>query len=542
MKTKYFTILLLALMVLGACDDFLDEPTNGIQQVDNYFKTEEECKAFVTGCYSGTFQDNGQGLQYLYVLLESATDDAWLSAPDYVQNFQEYRDIATFNIKVNNATYYTIWMRMYQNIYQCNLALESLGSSPVAKNNPEFIKRLKAEVQFIRAYSYFELAKNFKELPILDKVHGTEELKGITASSQEDVYSFIQADLKAAASALPQKAQYAVEDAGRATKGAAWAYLAKSYLYTEGWQQVDKYCDSVIQYGGYMLEQNFGSIWDINNVNGVESIFEFQTNYDPNYATGCALPVWTGGYSDNAYYNAAPTSNLERQYLALNDTFRLRATIIKADNYATMDADGVGLAKVYAADGKTIAVSAQQVAEFKNSKSMRVNRKFYILPEERIEDYHRDNGAHIKKNFIFMRLAEVKLMKAEALWHLGRGNDSEIQGILNELRTRGEMDLPLVTATGEELLNAIYLERRLELAGELKRWDDIRRLKAPGQSNPLIYQLMGTNGAFVKYNTESNNDVWEKHSELERSDKGVDFTPGDEWLPLPARDLTFLNN
>ena len=54
-----------------------------------------------------------------------------------------------------------------------------------------------------------------------------EEIQGITRASAEDVYKFIEDDLKAAADVLPQRSQYAATDMGRATRGAALGLLGK---------------------------------------------------------------------------------------------------------------------------------------------------------------------------------------------------------------------------------------------------------------------------------------------------------------------------
>ena len=53
----------------------------------------------------------------------------------------------------------------------------------------------------------------------------------------EDVYKFIDDDLKAAADVLPQRSQYAATDMGRATRGAALGLLGKVYLYQSTWQE-----------------------------------------------------------------------------------------------------------------------------------------------------------------------------------------------------------------------------------------------------------------------------------------------------------------
>jgi len=55
---------------------------------------------------------------------------------------------------------------------------------------------------------------------------------------------------------------------------------------------------------------------------------------------------------------------------------------------------------------------------------------------------------------------------------------------------------------------------------------------------------MGQNGTFVNYNTQENNDWWETispYANREPNNKGIDFSDGREWLPIPAHDAGFLD-
>lgn len=529
---------------LISCSKFLDEPIRGVQTVDNYFTSDEECRNVIVGCYQGMFQNDWWMIQFYHLLTESATDDAWLSNPTQAE--LDYKEFSNFQMSASNDYLYPFWEYMYKNVFRCNLAIEGLVDSPVNSTNPELIELLIAEAKFIRAYSYFEIAKNFKELPIITATLSPEELLGVTSSNQQEVFDQIILDLMEAIKVLPH--HYTNVELGRATKGAAWAYLSKAFLYTENWKQSKVYADSVINNGLYFLEPEFGKIWDINNRNGMESIFEIQTNYDAIYETGNSLPILTGGREDHGWYYAAPTSNLEQAYLVINDTIRLRATIITAFNKETAEAEGVGKARVYGTDGVTVAVNSFNVSQLRDSKSMRVNRKLYILPEDRMENYGHDYRNHIPKNQILIRLAEIKLNRAEVMWQMihktGEADFSEadiINGDLHDIRSR--VNLEDIISSGDQLLLDIYNERRLELAGELRRWDDIRRAKHPSDNKPMIYHIMGNSGSFVHYNTQLNTDWWETKSPYanrEPNDKGSQFSPGDEWMPIPAHDAGFL--
>ncbi len=544
--TLYPTLLLTGLLVLHSCQDFLDEPIRGTQEVNNYFQNETECEKYIFGCYQSILQ--GEQYWYInwyYVLTESATDDSWLGQP--VESDTHYKDFSRIVVNSHNTWLYPFWEYMYKSIYQSNLALEGLDRSPVKESNPELIARLSAEARFLRAYAHFELAKNWENLPIMDHVFSPEELISVELSTQAQVYEQIIKDLLDAAAVLPESVD--ADNRGRITRWTVQAYLAKAYMYAEQWENAYELSNDVIESGTYKLEPRFGDIWDVKNPNGMESIFEFQTNYDPNFDTGNSFPILTGAsLDDGGWYYTNPSSHLENEFLAQDDTIRLRATIIKATNEATAETDNKAIGPVYDTDGISIAVAAQGISDLDESKSMRVNRKFYILPDDRNDKYGTQNRRKIPKNHILMRLAELKLIRAEAMWQMihtvGGATFSEgdiVSGDIHDIRAR--VGLPDISSTGNQLLLDIYRERRMELAMEFKRWDEMRRAKHPDSGLPMIYHIMGPQGSFVMYNTQENTDYWEKFSpfaESEPSDKGIDFEPGSEWMPVPARDMSWL--
>lgn len=79
-------------------------------------------------------------------------------------------------------------------------------------------------------------------------------------------------------------------------------------------------------------------------------------------------------------------------------------------------------------------------------------------------------------NYTIMRMADAMLMLAEAKAILGTDNAGAVS-LVNQIRTRafGDASKNIPALAGEELLDAIYEERRLELLGEGDvRWDMIR--------------------------------------------------------------------
>ena len=372
-----------------------------------------------------------------------------------------------------------------------------------------------------------------------------EEIQGITRASAEDVYKFIEDDLKAAAGVLPQRSQYAATDMGRATRGAALGLLGKVYLYQSKWQEAHDVLKTVIDEGEYKLLDNFGDVWDVDHNNSEESLFEVQYMYDGTYALGGSLTVITGARSGpgDGWSWGQPTANLEQAYIDAGDTERLRWTIIKTgcteiageNNFDKFVENNTKIANYkdyiekYGWDPECYIIDPSQ------HKSARIVRKYFVPIEKRPEVYNIDK---IPLDHRILRYADVLLMYAEACNELGE--DGTARTYLNEVRNR--VKLPAVTSSGNELRKAIRLERRLELAWEQNRIYDIRRW-TDDNGKKMICNLMGANGTFVKYNTDpTTRDIYEWENQGEASDKGISFNENrDMVFPIPLYEITMSN-
>lgn len=154
---------------------------------------------------------------------------------------------------------------------------------------------------------------------------------------------------------------------------------------------------------------------------------------------------------------------------------------------------------------------------------------------DRPEVYNTDKSP---LNHRILRYADVLLMYAEACNELN--DDTHAQAALNRVRNRA--GLASVSVTGNELRHAIRNERRLELAFEQNRLYDIRRWK-DDNGKPVIANLMGENGSFVKWNTDpATRDAMEWDNQGEASDKGKSFREDRDLLfPIPLYEVTMSN-
>src|SRR6218665_1272405 len=254
-----------------------------------------------------------------------------------------------------------------------------------------------------------------------------------------EVYAFIEKDLTEAAAVLPNKSQYADSEKARASKGAAYALLAKVSLYQKKWQAVVDNCNLVT---GYIISPDYAKMFRLEGENDGESIFEINGNgavpargIQGNSNTQGVRDAWGWGFNQ-------PSQSLVNAYEA--GDVRKDATIIFRGT------------TLY--DGRVIPVISA------DDPNPRYNFKAYSSAYTSAWE----TDANIK----YLRYAEVLLMKAEALNELGQ--TSEAIPLLNVIRHRAGLgDTPATSQAA--VRTAIWKERRVELAFEFDRFFDLVR-------------------------------------------------------------------
>jgi hypothetical protein len=436
-----------------SCSKFLDVQPQGQQTTDNYFTTADECKAAVMGCYALSDQDDWWKIDRSRMFGDAGSDDAW-KGNSIAGDQREFGDFARFFWLPNNEWFDNRYTFIFQAIGNCNAALEGIAKAPI---DATLQQQLIGELKFIRAYNYFELVKGYGGVPLILTSVSPSDAIALKRASAADCYTQIVKDLQEAAAALPERSARASTDKGRATKGAANAYLAKAYLFTEQWALAQTAAETVINSNQYSLG-DFDKVWSVSNPNGVESIFELNYNANQTFNLGTYLTVVMRSRADGGWGFNTPTSNLEQ---AFGNDPRRKWTIIK-------QGDNVG-AKTSSFDYSSYDTKLSE------NESGRISRKMF-LP---LSDRPANEGNHSPLNRIEMRLADLLLIHAEASNKLGQ--DSKALTSLNLVRARANRLSPGTvaarTSTGTQLLSDIWLERRLELAMEGHRYYDLVRQK-----------------------------------------------------------------
>ncbi len=375
-----------------------------------------------------------------------ASDEAYAGggiADDYI-----LIEIDSFSLDCDNYYVESLWEKYYASIERCNLLLGGIGTSTGGDYD-----RYAAEARCLRAYFYFCLARYYGGVPLWTS-DSTGEFNSLPRASLSEVYDQIENDLSEAIPYLPQRSELTAEENFRLTSGAARSLLGKVHLFREEWEQAAIQLENVINSGQYGLLDNFSEVWETANEFSFESIFEIPFASVPedldcgNYDV--MLMAYRGGISAGDTYRGGwglgpLTPDLVEAYEAQVDTVRLKGTVV---DEATLLADGCDI-----------------MTEDSRHYTGYFNNKYASLAADYVHDFYSE------KNEIILRYADVLLMYAEAKYHLG--DISMAQTYLNMVRQR--VILNEISASGEDLLQAIQEERRLELALEGDRFFDLVR-------------------------------------------------------------------
>lgn len=397
---------------------------------------------------------------------------------------------------------YDIWKEYYTGIKDCNIFFANIN---MLKGEESLVQRLTGEVGFLRAYLYAELVNRYGGVPLIEKPFGIDDNMMLPRDSYEKCIQFIVDELDKAAQLLPIKQEG--RNFGRATRGAALALKSRILLYAaspqwntsndrEKWRAAADAAKKVIDLkegnGGlaYQLDPSYKELFMTNQSPEIIFMRMFSAEYghrqdlenSPNsyhgWSATCPLQEMVDSYemedgsmpTEALYQTGDPYKNREPRFY---HTILYDGAIYKdkeIEYWVSSDKNGVnGDDTEYGPEGWNASKTRYGLCKFMDEK---IN-----FPAE-----------YGTQPFIFMRLGEIYLNYAEAMFELG--NEAEARKYLNYIRERargGKTNvLPDITASGNELLTKIRHERKIELAFEEHRYFDVRRWKIAEQTENIV--------------------------------------------------------
>ena len=270
---KFSLALLVGLSTLTSCEDKLDLTNPNQQTTGTFGNVAEELEECVVACYNhirmeGTYARVGYNIDVC------RGDEVWNSSQVWYQPFDELNDPITDEICQWS------WRDWYYTINVCNYVITKCGEDDAALT--EQFRRIKGQALFIRGLAYYNLAGYYQNPPLITDYNSYSTLDGLYSenSSYDDVLTQVEADFTEAMNLLPSRDEGGEWAKGRATKGAAAGYYARTLMVRHKYSEALTVLKAIInqQYGSYSLMANYGDNFREGPEfeNNAESLFEVQ--------------------------------------------------------------------------------------------------------------------------------------------------------------------------------------------------------------------------------------------------------------------------
>lgn len=489
MKNTILIVLISAFIITG-CKNELDISNPNTPTTANFWKTAGDAQLGINAVYS-TFHRPGLCRWYFFITV-IRSDEGFSSSPnsDIVNNYD------AFNITdYNYSSTVSLWQDLYIGINRANQVLDNV---PAITMDDTKKQQLLAEAYFLRGFFYYTLATLWGNVPL--QLHTSTSVDKPATATQEAVFAQVEKDLTIAAAGLP--VSYDAANIGRATKGAAYGMLGKTFLQQHKYPQAVTALQWLVTGEGkvnYSLQHDYRSNFLEATENNSESVFEIQYAVNPtdnhdddtqpgsdNLNYGTSIPPFFAprpfGFTDGQARRWLVLEFEKERTIGNQRDPRLAASFL----YDSTDERGPAFTMVYGRTFASLGYSSDPgTVPNQNDVYFRKLLNDATMPGE---VFHSGN------NYRYLRYADILLLYAEAL--NGAGQPAQAYPWIDAVRARaGLAPLSLIKPglNQDALLGQLKHERITELAGEGHRWEDLQRW------NDLSAQLSARDAGFAHF-------------------------------------------
>ncbi len=429
--------LLAMILIFGSgCEKFLTQYPQDSLTEQQFFRTKEDANASIVSVY-----DQLQDCVDKFLVWGEVRAD--LTIPVTRKNDYTW----PYELTYQTDLWASRWGDVYQVVSGANIVI--LRVPPITQQDNRLTKAesdvILGEAHFLRALAYFYLVRTFGDVPLVLEAPSTDQVNfNLPKSSAAVILAQIESDLTIAEASVPLQFESNVKTRGRATKGAVNALQADVFLWQAKYEQAAAAAKKVID-NKALYELVSGANWfDIFSIkNTREGVFEVQ-------------------------FDA-----LQRE---TNSLANVAAAFLVNPSFSSLFDDPANPDKVRGLD-----------ATYNTANNGKIFWKAVGLSTGDL----RRSAADC--NFIVYRLADVMLMRAEALSHLDDESKAESVNLINAVRTRANLpayDINTISTDANTLVDLILNERALELSMEGKRWFDLVRVGRNGRPEVLIDKIV----------------------------------------------------
>ncbi|MFC5623439.1 RagB/SusD family nutrient uptake outer membrane protein [Algoriphagus winogradskyi] len=521
--------LALSFFALSSCEDFLEKPPLDSLTDETYWTNESNVRSFSWGFYTAYFSGYGSGYTWgKFFSGQTLNDDFAPSSP------------SQFRRTVPTAATSGYWNFSY--VRKANIFLDRVQTVPM---DEEAILHWSGVARFFRALEYFDLVKQFGDVPWFDEElsESDPEMLYRPRDSREFVMDRVLEDFEFAAENVRIDDG---NDGQTVNRAVVLALMSRVFLFEGTWQKyhnnnnekAKEYLEAsksaaaeLISTGGFSLG-NYREVFNSLNLTGNPEVILFR-HYEPGILT----------HALNSYNNMEPQTGVSKDAI---------------EAYLADDGLPIGLSSVYQGDKGIENVMANRdprMYETLVSDELRLNgiasnysttgyatHKFL---NEVIKDEPEGSSNLNYTDSPVLRFGEVLINYAEAAAELASVGgaaltQADIDMSVNVLRDRPGIMLPHLEIMGTEvavngmvyddpardpeipsIIWEIRRERRIELMMEGFRTDDLARWAK--------YEYTDTEG-----NSDINRGAWIRKADYPALQSSVTLTEGEEGYIIPA--------
>lgn len=502
MKNIYYILITCFILFGNSCkEDFINLHDPSRHTTGTFWKTAEDAQAAINACYQALYYDGMYKRLYNWNM-DVRADDVISTTPWWTQ------DVSLYKMTIDNPCYIATWEAAYKGVWRCNQLLDNI---PGISMNETRKKIIIGQAKFMRGLYYYHLAITWENIPII--LHTPQSFDDYYPANSKgvDVWAQVCKDFEDAMADLPindfsgKPDGYGANDIGRATKGAAAAYLAKSLMISQKfnspadklvWEEAATILKDIIdqKYGSYSLIANYRQNFTKELQNNRESLFEVQ--FDDTGVSGSNLD---NSWSGEPALDNTKTSGKAKTYAPLpgfgwgdvtpsNWIYEefLKEKTVDGKNDPRMDAslfykhflkDKNGNDSIedpnYKVYGKTWTEANLTLrTDYQVKQIYNVHIRKYLNDETQSNENDWRSGIHER----IMRYADVVLLYAETQNELD--NRAECANYLKLVRDRANLPDRTTEFSGftkAQMRDQIAHERALEFCFEAQRYVDILR-------------------------------------------------------------------
>lgn len=530
-KIIYIQLCLIFALSLTSCNDFLDRKPLDKMTEDDVFNDDALLAAYVNACY------NAYPTGFEEAMMSSTTDETYTRHGKESSIIVSKGEMTPDNITSFDAgrfSNFNYWEKAYEYLRNINIFFEKIDGANVSK---DLKSRLTGEMEFIRAFIYSNLIWRFGGVPIVTHSFALGDNNySLPRSSYDECVDYIISDLNDAIKRLPAKMEG--ENSGRASADACKALKARVLLYAASplnnpnndkskWEKARDASLDVINLPGYELAKDYRSLFLEDNKEII-----FKREYTK--ANGHRMNLFNSPNGYDGWGGNCPLQNIV-------DDYEMKLTGKKPVE------EGSGYDPKYPYQGRDPRFYASIlyngamyrgrpvevfIPKGKDSSQGDIGSWNTSLTGYYLYKFMDENQSLSETNtqpWIFFRLAEFYLNYAEAEFYLG--NEEECRDAINKVRNRESVKMPAVTESGDQLLEKLRNERRIELAFENHRYFDLRRWRIAE-----AYENIDAKGIEV-VKKDDGTFSYNPITVLERK-----FLPQHYLLPIPRSEIIKSNN